>query len=81
MKKKEMITLVVAVGVIAVSIYFILQLLFPKAPAEETNTESDNIPTVPTNIDEDTLKRVEDLSDYGKPDLTGIGKSDLFAGF
>jgi len=81
LKKKEIITLTIAITIIAVSVYFALQLLFPKNTPTETVRESEQIETVPGEIDRNTLERVDNLSDYGMPTLSGIGKRDLFSGF
>jgi hypothetical protein len=80
MKKKDIITLVVATVIIVVSVYFSLSLLFPKTTVKEVKTTEDEI-TVPEKIDDNTYRTVSTLSDYGKPNLDGLGKENLFAGF
>jgi large-conductance mechanosensitive channel len=83
MKKKDIITLAVAAIIISASIYFVVRLLgsTSKKATVTTNTGAENATTVPKDFDEKTLKRIEDLSDYGKPTLENVGKTDLFAGF
>jgi flagellar basal body-associated protein FliL len=82
MSKKEIITLVVACSVLGIAIYFIVTLLFPNNNTSNQNvTQNTNTQTVPAELNDTTYKTVNTLSDYGKPDLSGLGKSDLFAGF
>lgn len=80
MKKRDIIILIISFAVIGVSLFFMLRLLFPPKKID-TVTEASTIPTVPTTIDETTYKNVENLSDYGSINLTGLGKSNLFGGF
>jgi len=84
MKKKDIITLIIAAIVIIVCIYFGLKLLFPSSDSEKSRKEStpkEQTTQIPVEIDENTFKTISTLSDYGKPSLDNIGKSDLFAGF
>jgi hypothetical protein len=81
MRKKDIITLVVAVVIIGVSVYFMLQLLFPQENQANITSESERVQEVPESIDETTYETVKDLSDYGVPSLSELGKKDLFAGF
>jgi hypothetical protein len=81
MKKKDIIILVVASIVIAGSVFFLLRLLNPPVENQNTKTESESIKAIPTTFDENTLKRIQSLSDYGNPGLENIGKADLFAGY
>lgn len=80
MRKRDIVILVISFAVIGISLFFMLRLLFPPKN-DNTATESSNIPTVPTTIDETTYKNVENLSDYGTVNLKGLGKSNLFGGF
>lgn len=80
MKKRDIVILLISFAVIGVSLFFILRLLFPPKKAD-TGTEANTIPAVPTTIDETTYKNVENLSDYGTINLTGLGKNNLFGGF
>lgn len=80
MKTKDIITLVVATLIIAVSVFFIVRLLSPSTNVNTAGTKSTVVP-VPEQIDDSAFKSVSDLKDYGKPALSGLGKSDLFAGF
>lgn len=75
---KEIITLVIATVVIIGAGVVIWQLLFP-APKKTVTTTTQNGTTISTEIDQNTLKRIDSLSDYGQPNLDNIGKSDLFA--
>lgn len=84
MRKKDIITLVIATVVIIASLYFGIKLLFPSSSQESTTKESapkEQTTQIPVEIDENTFKTINTLSDYGKPPLDNIGKSDLFAGF
>lgn len=83
MKKRDIITLVIAGIVLLASIYFIVQLIFPGKP-KETKDKGSSLQTVeevPQNIDSTVFQTISTLSDYGKPNLDNIGKTDLFAGF
>lgn len=79
MKKKEIITLVVALLVIGVSVFFIFKMLFPTTQVKTEGAKIEVQP-VPLEIDEKTYDSVNDLRDYGKPAVEGVGKSDLFSG-
>ncbi len=81
MKPKEVITLIIAVIIIGASFYFMLQLLFPSNNSSNQITESTQVQEIPEKIDEDTYNTVKDLSDYGVPSLSGLGKTDLFSEF
>lgn len=81
MKKKEIIIAAISVAVMAVAIYFMLQLLSPSNEPANQAKESETIPVIPTEFDEKTYQNIQDLSDYGLPSLDNIGKSDLFANF
>jgi hypothetical protein len=78
MKKKEIITIIISLVVMGASIFYMLQLLFPPDQNQTVEKESEKVPQVNTELDENTYKRVEDLSDYGLPGLDDIGKSDIF---
>lgn len=79
MKIKDVVTVVVAVAVIGVCGYFAVNMLFPKKDTSNLeSTEAQKIERVPLEIDETTYKAVQSLSDYGQPDLSGLGKADLF---
>jgi len=81
MSKKDIFTLVIAISIIFTAIFFMMQLLNPPANNQNVQPESELVPYVPSKIDEKALKKVDDLSDYGLPSQSGIGKSDLFSGF
>jgi len=81
MKRKEIITLAIATVVIIASVFFMLRLLNPAPKSSTQSTEADKIKSVSATIDENTLKKIESLSDYGKPSLDNIGKTDLFANY
>ncbi|MDD3678839.1 MAG: hypothetical protein PHT36_01150 [Patescibacteria group bacterium] len=81
MKPKEIITVVIATGVLIVSIFFMIKIIAPTRDQTENTLESEKIPSIPSSFDEKTYEAVSELSDYGKPDLVGIGKKDLFAGY
>ena len=75
---KEIIILVIATIAIIVSGFVIWKVLFP-APKVDQNKKTEQINTLSTDIDQNTLKKIDTLSDYGQPNLDNIGKSDLFA--
>lgn len=75
---KEIIILIIATAVIVVSGVIIWRVLFP-APKTSTGDTGKTVNTLSTDIDQNTLKRIDTLSDYGQPSLDNIGKSDLFA--
>lgn len=80
MKPKEIVILVICTLIIGVSIYFSMSLLFPK-PKVTTEGIKSEVPEIPESFDESTYKTITELSDYGKPQLDGLGKADLFGGF
>lgn len=75
---KEILTLIVASVVIIGAGIVIWRLLFPAAKSVN-QTDSKEVNTISTEIDQNTLKRIDSLSDYGQPNLDNIGKTDLFA--
>jgi len=81
MKKKDILILTIAFFAMGISIFLVIRMLSPKQEESQTITEVETIPEVPSNIDEQTYKNVETLSDYGTITMEGIGKSDLFSGF
>lgn len=79
MKPKEIVTLIVALVVLVVSVYFGYNLMFPNQNANQAEVvEAEKVNVVPKDIDEKTYQSVEVLSDYGKPNLDGLGKPNLF---
>lgn len=81
MKTKDIITLVIAGLFIIGSIVLGVKMLNPTPKNANQNTEAQNIKTISGEIDENTLKKIELLADYGKPNLDNIGKADLFANY
>lgn len=87
MTKKDIITLTVALVIICVCAYFGYTLLTNSGKSTQTSqntTENENKAAknnIPKTIDETTYKTINTLSDYGKPELSGLGKPDLFADF
>jgi hypothetical protein len=77
-KKKEIFIIITSLVIMGGSVFYIMQLLFPSSPNTEITKESEKVPVINTNLDEDTYKIVESLSNYGLPELEGIGKSDIF---
>ena len=79
-KTKDVITLIVATIVIVGAVFAIFMLLNPKSntPASQKSTTSAT-ENLSSTIDQNTYNKINSLSDYGKPSLTGIGKTDLFA--
>ncbi len=81
MSRKDIITLIIASLIIVVSVFFVLQLLYPDRGGELSQPDPESFPVVPERVDEEMIKKVNDLSDYGVPSQTGIGKEDLFSSF
>lgn len=79
MKKKEILMAVVSVILITVALYFVIQMLFPSKPPKKIEKESDKIPVVKQEIDEETYEIVDELNDYGLPKNDNLGKADLFS--
>lgn len=79
MKKKDIITAIVAVALIGVSGYFMYKMLAP-APSSTTKTGSTTKtePTITGNIDEETLKLISEKKDYGQAALDNIGRTNPF---
>jgi hypothetical protein len=83
MNRKNIITLVVAALAIGGCIYFLYTMLAPK-PKTSTTTKSEAVKAtelVPAEINENLFQKINTLSDYGKPDLSGIGRSDILADY
>lgn len=76
---KDIIILVIATVVIIGAGYMMWILLFPKAPSTTQNQNQSQTNNISTEIDQNTLKRIDSLSNYGQPTLDNIGKSNLFA--
>jgi len=78
MKKKDIITVIVAVVFIGVSVYFMYKMLAPtstkKAETNTTKTET----VITGNIDEETLKLISEKKDYGQAALDNIGRTNPF---
>ncbi len=81
MKKNEIIILIIATIVIGISAFFMIRLLNPTPKTTTETTEADQIKSIPTTIDENTFERINNLSDYGEPNLDNIGKTDIFSGY
>jgi flagellar basal body-associated protein FliL len=82
MNKKDIITLVVAISIFVIAIFFVFQMLLPSGAKKQEQptvaTSSENFEFTKKEIDEKTLQTVEKLTDYYKPKLENIGKEDLF---
>lgn len=82
MKKKDIITVIVAGIVLIAAVYLIFQMLFPsQKPKNADETKNQQVNVIPSEIDDKTFQTIKNLSDYGAPTLENIGKTDLFAGF
>lgn len=79
MKKKDIALAIISVVLITVALYFVVQMLFPPKAPQPIKKESDSIPVISEDIDEETFNIVEELKDYGVPETDNLGKSDLFA--
>lgn len=80
MKQKEIITLVVGIIAIITSVFLGYRMLFPKTENSIKKSEADQIKTVPkySDLNNQVLKKIYILKDYGKPNLDNIGKENLF---
>jgi hypothetical protein len=83
MNRKNIITLVVAALAIGACVYFLYTMLAPKPKPSITpkNEAIKTIEIVPEEINENLFQKINILSDYGKPDLSGIGRSDILADY
>lgn len=82
MKKKDVISIVVSLVVIAVAVYFGLQMMGigPKKPAPKVESETTTPEkTFTGNIDQSTLDSINKLNDYGEATLDNIGRVNPFA--
>lgn len=81
MSKKDIITLVIATTVIIASVFAMLKILKPNSATPKESVEGEKVIMVPApdEIDEKTYLKIYNLSDYGKPSLENIGKTDLFS--
>ncbi len=81
MKKKDMIYLVFAVGILLVAGYVGYTQLVPKKSAAKT-VEVDKIGAIPADFDSGALARLNDptkVRDFSSPvDLTGLGNKAVF---
>jgi hypothetical protein len=77
-KQRDIIVLVIATIIIGVAIYFMWVLLNPK-PKDQNLLQTSTATGLTGQIDQTTFKRIDALSDYGRPNLDNIGKPDLFA--
>lgn len=81
MKTKDIITFTIAITVIVACVIVAYMFLFPSKKTKETEENKKPQQAITGVIDENTFKTITNLSDYGKPNLDNLGKSDLFAGF
>jgi len=81
MKRKDIITVVIAVAVILVAGYFVYIMLFPstKATAVTSKTTVEKTEKVTGNINQETLNKISALKDYGEANLDNVGRVDPFA--
>lgn len=79
MKKNDIVKLVIATVVIIGCIVFAMFYLFPskKQNQNQVSISQQEQTRIPNKIDETVFKTIATLSDYGKPNLDNIGKSDL----
>lgn len=80
MKIKDIVIIIVCFMVIGGCIYFLLNSLNPKvSKSQETTTEPAEV-KFKYEIDEETMKKVEERTDYGLPKQDNIGRPDPFIG-
>lgn len=83
MKVKDIITLVISLIIIIGAIYFFYTMFSPGSSNEEIEISAvEEVKMEYTgNIDKykDILESVESFTDYGKPELDGIGRTNPFA--
>lgn len=82
LKTKDIVTMIISLIFIGGSIYFMFKILSPKKPKEtktETERTVEEAKKLDVNIDNKSLEKVESLTDYGKPTLENIGKTDIFS--
>jgi len=82
---KGIITVLVAVVIIAVSAFFGYKMLFPSTNAvnksQNPELSNDEYKYVNEDIDEETYEQIQKKLSYPKPAMDNIGKSDLFANY
>jgi hypothetical protein len=78
MKTKDIITLTVAVLVIAGCSFFLYRTLVPAKSKVVTVEKTTTTQTITGNIDKDTLKLITDRKDYGEAALDNIGRTNPF---
>jgi hypothetical protein len=85
MKKKDLISVIIMGGIIIVALYFALSMLgvfgAPKSTAGKVTTTTStqtNKPEFTGNIDENTLQKVNNLTNYGDAPLDNIGRVNPF---
>lgn len=81
MKKKDIVSLVISILIFLAAGYFGYRLLFPPKPEDQNKNqgyvieEEEKFTGV---IDEETLKEVKKLQDYGEGNLENIGRINPF---
>jgi len=79
MKKKDILTIIVAVALIGVSGYFLYKMLAPAKTNTASNAEVRKTEvTITGDIDQDTLKLITEKKDYGQAALDNIGRTNPF---
>lgn len=78
MKKKDIITLIVAACVFGVASYFVYKMLFPTKKVQTTTSPQSTEKTITGNIDQETLKLISEKKDYGEATLDNIGRTNPF---
>jgi hypothetical protein len=84
LKKKEIMMLVGGLITIVVCGYIMYTLLYPNTtspPQAKTNQTQDNFKYVKVEMNQNVYAEILKLNDYGTPELTGIGKPNLFSNY
>lgn len=79
MKRKDIITILVAVVLIGASVFVIYRMLAPKSNSKQPVTSQEPVgDTFTGDIDEETLKLISEKKDYGEATLDNIGRTNPF---
>ena len=81
MKKKDIITLVISIGIFITTGYFGYKMLFPSKPQAQNANQGfviEENQKFTGEIDDETLNEVKKLQDYGQGTLEDIGRTNPF---
>ncbi len=77
-KLTQTIVVLVSIIILVAASVFIIQSFFPQKKASSSKTEEKQITPFNSNIDEDTLGKIKEFTDYGLPEPSNLGKANPF---